>query len=215
MDKINNRRFISFEGIDYSGKSTQINLLKDFLKKKGFEIYVLREPGGTSISEKIRALLLDKKNRNMNERSEIFLYSAARAQLVQEKIIPLLKAGYYVIADRYVDSTTAYQGYGRGIDPRLVRLINDAATFGLMPSLTFLLDIKPQAAAQRRQKSRNSADRLEAAGIDFFERVYRGYHQIAAMEKERYVVLDASGAVWETQKKIMQIIVKQTMDEQE
>ena len=188
-------------------------MLKDFLRDKGFKVYVLREPGGTTISEKIRSVLLDIKNSNMNERSEIFLYSAARAQLVYEKIIPLLREGYYVLADRYVDSTTAYQGYGRGIDPEVVRLINRVATFDLMPSITFLMDVSPRLAAQRRMKSGDIADRLEAAGEDFFERVHRGYRQIAAGEKGRFVIIEASGSIPETQQKIRKLIVSQTMDE--
>ena len=119
-----------------------------------------------------------------------------------------------MLADRYVDSTTAYQGYGRGIDPQIVRLINNVATFDLMPSLTFLLEITLQIASERRQKSGDIADRLEAAGDDFFERVYYGYHQIAAQEKKRYVIIDASGSVQETQQKIKEVVVSQTMDKE-
>jgi len=207
MKPIGKKRFISFEGIDFSGKSTQITLLKAYLEEKGFKVYVLREPGGTVISEKIRNILLDSRHNNMNERSEIFLYSAARAQLVFEKIIPLLKEGYFVIADRYVDSTTAYQGYGRGIDPQLVRMINNMATFNLLPAITFLLDLTPQQAFVRRTAGNRQADRLEASGDAFFKRIYSGYHQMAEIEKERFFIIDAQKSVEEIHKQIIQIIL--------
>ena len=159
-----NKRFISFEGIDFSGKSTQIKLLKEYLQTQGHQVYVLREPGGTQISEKIRALLLDKSHNHMSDICEIFLYSAARTQLVTEKIVPLLEQGSFVIADRYVDSTTAYQGYGREIDAGMVDQINQAAIKGLMPSLTFFMDIPAQVSYKRRAASGRETDRLEEAG---------------------------------------------------
>ncbi|MGD9899174.1 MAG: dTMP kinase, partial [Calditrichaceae bacterium] len=161
-------RFISFEGIDFSGKTTQIELLHNYLNTKGFQVYILREPGGTVISEKIRDLLLDIKHDNMDSRAEMFLYSAARVQLLTEKIIPLLKKGYFVLADRYVDSTTAYQGYGREIDPGIIKNINRAATFDILPGITFYLEIDPAMASKRRINSGRSEDRLESAGIEFY-----------------------------------------------
>ncbi len=212
MDKINNKRFISFEGIDFSGKTTQINLLKKFLVEQKFKVYVLREPGGTSISEKIREVLLDKNNSQMSDRCEIFLYSAARVQLVYEKIIPFLEQGYYVVADRYVDSTTAYQGYGRGIDPESVSLINKTATFGLMPAKTIFLNIEPEIAELRRLNNSLDADRLESSGKEFFRRVYEGYHKIAAKEAERFEVIDAGSSVEEIHQQIKNIVVSKTMD---
>ena len=212
MNKIDNKRFISFEGIDFSGKTTQINLLKKFLEEQKFKVYVLREPGGTSISEKIREVLLDKNNSQMTDRSEIFLYSAARVQLVYEKIIPLLKEGYYIIADRYVDSTTAYQGYGRGIGPEIVSLINKTATFGLMPEVTIFMDIKPEIAELRRFKNGLEADRLESSGREFFQRVYAGYHKIAAKDAERFEVIDAMSSVEDIHQQIKKIVVSKTMD---
>ena len=201
-----NRRFYSFEGIDYSGKSTQIKLLKEYLEQQGHQVYVLREPGGTDISEKIREVLLDNKNHNMSDFCEIFLYSAARTQLVSEKIIPLLEKGYFVLADRYVDSTTAYQGYGRGIDEKLVRQINIAATLGLMPSTTFLMNMEPDVFYKRSKKAAASADRLEDSGKDFFERVYRGYLEIAQSEPERYTVLDATAPKDKVHQQIVEIV---------
>ncbi len=192
---IDRRHFISFEGIDYSGKTTQINLLQAYLQKEGYSVYVLREPGGTVISERIRDILLDREHNDMNERAEIFLYSAARVQLVSEKIIPLLKEGYFIIADRYADSTTAYQGYGRGLDLDMVKQINNAATFGLLPSITFYLEITPEKAQQRRLNKGVGADRLEGAGIDFYQRVFNGYKQLAKEEAQRFRVIDATQSV--------------------
>ncbi|MBN2424511.1 MAG: dTMP kinase [Calditrichaceae bacterium] len=206
MKKTDNRRFISFEGIDYSGKSSQINLLRDYLSDKGFEVYVLREPGGTIISEKIREILLDKKNNEMDKMAEIFLYSAARIQLTNEKIAPLLIKGYYVLADRFVDSTTAYQGFGREINLDLVKKINEAATGGLMPGLTFYLEIEPKLAALRRVESGRTEDRLEKSGIEFYNRVFEGYKKIAKQEPGRVKVIDARLSIEEIHRQIIKII---------
>ncbi len=201
-----NTRFYSFEGIDYSGKSTQITLLRRFLEKQGHNVYVLREPGGTEISEQIRTLLLDKKNTAMTDFCEIFLYSAARTQLVSEKIIPLLEQGYFVIADRYVDSTTAYQGFGRGIDAEMVQQINKAATRGLMPALTFFLNLEPEESYKRRALSGRATDRLEEAGKQFFRRVHEGYLELARAHPERFIALQADDSVGSIHQRIIQII---------
>ncbi len=201
-----NTRFYSFEGIDYSGKSTQITLLRRFLEKQGHNVYVLREPGGTEISEQIRTLLLDKKNTAMTDFCEIFLYSAARTQLVSEKIIPLLEQGYFVIADRYVDSTTAYQGFGRGIDAEMVQQINKAATRGLMPALTFFLNLEPEESYKRRALSGRATDRLEEAGKQFFRRVHEGYLELARAHPERFIALQADDSVESIHQRIIQII---------
>ncbi len=195
MTNIDNTRFISFEGIDYSGKTTQIHLLAAYLKEEGYKVYVLREPGGTDISEKIRELLLDRNHYTMDNYTEIFLYSAARSQLVKEKIIPLLSESYFVIADRYVDSTTAYQGYGRRLDLKMVTEINNAATHGLLPRTTFYLQLDPEAAKQRRDKKGKKDDRLEASGIDFYRRVFQGYKNIIEAHEERFHVLNAAQPV--------------------
>lgn len=203
---IDRQHFISFEGIDYSGKTTQINLLQAFLQKKGYSVYVLREPGGTVISEKIRDILLDRNHHEMTERAEIFLYSAARVQLVSEKIIPLLKEGYFVIADRYVDSTTAYQGYGRGLDLEMVKQINSAATFGLLPGITFYMEIEPEQAQQRRLESGAGADRLEDSGIDFYRRVFNGYKELIRKEPDRFHVINAMQSVNSIHKEIIDLL---------
>lgn len=209
MEQVSNKRFFSFEGIDFSGKSTQIELLSTFLEERGDRVYVLREPGGTDISEKIRTLLLDKKNGNMSDFCEIFLYSAARTQLVSEKIIPLLKQGVYVIADRYVDSTTAYQGWGRGIDAKIVEQINAAAVRGLMPRLTFLLEIDPEASYRRRRDSGRMMDRLEESGKDFFKRVAAGYSAISSQNPQRFRTLDASASREEIQRRIIDFVLSE------
>ncbi len=201
-----NKRFYSFEGIDYSGKSTQIALLRDFLENQGHKVYVLREPGGTEISEQIRTLLLDKKNSAMTDFCEIFLYSAARTQLVSEKIIPLLEQGYFVIADRYVDSTTAYQGFGRGIDAEMVQQINRAATRGLMPAWTFFLQLEPEESYKRREASGRTTDRLEEAGKAFYRRVHEGYLELARAYPERFIALQAEDSVENIHQRIIQII---------
>ena len=205
---MDNKRFISFEGLDYSGKSTQIKLLKDYLEKQGHRVYAMREPGGTAISEKIRAILLDKENANMSERCEIFLYSAARVQLVQERIIPLLKEGYFVIADRFVDSTTAYQGYGRQLDLNMVQAINQAATFGLLPHKTFYLRLLPEQVYLRSPHSGRALDRLEAAGLEFYRRVFQGYEKIVENNPQRFVVIDANLSIEQIHRTIVEVVKK-------
>ncbi|KAA3615106.1 MAG: dTMP kinase [Calditrichaeota bacterium] len=187
-----NKRFISFEGIDFSGKSTQIKLLKSYLEKEGQSVFILREPGGTDISERIRAILLDKEHIKMNARAEMLLFSAARVQLTEEKIIPLLKKGSFVIADRFVDSTSAYQGYGRELEQETIDHVNQFATFGILPGITFYLKISPQDAFQRRIDSGQEADRLESAGLEFYNKVYEGYENIAKNDPDRFSVLDAT-----------------------
>ncbi len=202
------KRFISFEGLDYSGKSTQIKLLTEYLENKGQRVYAMREPGGTTISEKIREILLDKNNMKMTDRCEIFLYSAARVQLVQERIIPLLKEGYFIIADRYVDSTTAYQGYGRGLDLKMVHAINQAATFGLLPTTTFYLRLLPEQVYLRSPKSGRTLDRLEAAGLEFYRRVFQGYEKIAEHNPRRFVIIDANQSIEQIHRTIVEVVKK-------
>jgi dTMP kinase len=201
-----NRRFISFEGIDFSGKSTQIKLLKSHLEKNGHEVFVLREPGGTEISERIREILLDKEHIKMNARAEMLLFSAARVQLTEEKIIPLLKKGSYVIADRFVDSTSAYQGYGRELEQETIDHVNKFATFGIMPGVTFYLKISPEQAFQRRINSGQEADRLESAGMEFYNKVCKGYETLANNEPNRIVILDATQVELEIHRQIIKRI---------
>jgi dTMP kinase len=192
IDRDLNKKFISFEGIDFSGKSTQIALLKDYFEKKGEKVYLLREPGGTEISERIRTILLDKKNSKMHARTEMLLFNAARAQLTFEKIIPLLKDNKVILADRFFDSTTAYQGYGRQLELDLVHHVNDFATYGLYPGLTFYLKINPGEAFKRRIANGMAQDRLESSGQEFYDKVCAGYEEIAKSNPERFIIIDAS-----------------------
>ena len=176
--------FITFEGIDFCGKSTQIELLKNHLKKQNKKVKIIREPGGTLISEKIRELLLSKKNGEMFNEAEIFLFSASRAQLVRERIQPLLNEGFYVLSDRFHDSTTAYQGYGRGVDLDTVKKINNLAIDGTIPDLTFIIDISINIAEGRKLlKEREQLDRLEILDEEFFNNVRNGYLKMANEEK--------------------------------
>ena len=200
--------FITFEGIDYSGKSTQANLLVERLQKYGKEVVFLREPGGTAISEKIRDILLDKKHLELKQMAELFLFSAARTQLVSEVIQPALKSGKVVICDRFYDSTTAYQGYGRGIDLDEVHAINRIATMGTKPDITFFIDIEIDEIFRRQIAAGFSADRMESSGKDFFERVRNGYWQLAEKESDRFIVVSGKLTIEEIHKEIWGIVQK-------
>ena len=199
-----NKKFISFEGIDFSGKSTQIQLLKDKLIANNQQVIILREPGGSQISELIRNILLDKNNLSMTSTTELLLYSAARNQVLNEKILPALESGTFVIADRYVDSTTAYQGYGRQISLDLIRQVNHVATNDFLPSLTLFLDLPLETMLNRQKNMISEIDRLESAGNEFFDRVREGYLKIADTNSNRFRILDAnkditglSNEIWE------------------
>lgn len=180
---------LSFEGIDGCGKSTQINLLKKYFDNQGFNYSVFREPGGTEISERIRSLLLHETD-EMDPVTELLLFSAARSQLIQEKVIPLLKKNGIVILDRFYDSTTAYQGYGRqSIDLESIHVLNELATHQTKPDITFYLKIDPKEAEKRTEG--NLKDRMENAGSEFFSKVSEGYDELAQKEK-RIHPLDAT-----------------------
>ena len=181
---------ITFEGTDYSGKSTQARMLLAWLEERKRAVLFLREPGGTLISEKIREILLDRKHLELTELTEILLFSAARTQLVSEVIRPALRDGTIVLCDRFFDSTTAYQGYGRGLALADVKLLNKIATAGLVPDLTILVDVTAEEAARRREAAGEPVDRMESAGREFFSRVRAGYHAIIKEEPARWVVLD-------------------------
>jgi dTMP kinase len=187
--------FITFEGIDFCGKSTQIELLKDYLIEKNNKVEILREPGGTDLSEKIRGMLLDSKNSSMSPETELLLFSASRAQLVHEKIQPLLEKEYYVISDRFHDSSTAYQGYGRGIPIERVLQIHKIAIGDTIPDITFFIDIPVGVANERKKKkSKGKLDRIELADIEFYNRVRNGYLEIAA-EEDRFKVVDGTQTI--------------------
>lgn len=186
--------FISFEGTDGAGKSTQIAFAEDFFRSRGYEVVMTREPGGTPISEKLREILLDKSNSEMNAVTELMIYAAARAQLVSEVIRPALEAGAVVVCDRFVDSSIAYQAYGRRLGD-VVRTVNSYAVGDTMPDLTIFMDIDP--AIGRSRIGKTAMDRLEQESIDFFYRVYNGYREIAASEPERVRAIDASRTIEE------------------
>jgi dTMP kinase len=195
--------FISFEGIDFSGKSTQIELLKDYLVEHSKKVEIIREPGGTEISEKIRSILLDNKNAVMFAEAELLLFSASRAQLVREKIRPYLEKGIYVISDRFHDSSTAYQGYGRGISLNVVNEVHNLAIGETIPDLTFFIDIPVGIANERRKKkSKGKLDRIEVADTEFYNRVRNGYLEIARKE-ERFKVIDGTQTIETIQNQII------------
>jgi dTMP kinase len=197
--------FITFEGIDGSGKTTQIQLLARYFEAKGKDVIIIREPGGTIFSEKIREILLSKEN-DLNSVSELFLFESARADLVEKVIIPALANGKIVLCDRFFDSTTAYQSYGRMINFADVTNCNLLATSGLKPDITLFLDVSMEISHQRSKY--RERDRMESSGDDFFNRVKEGFHQIAQKEPERIFVIDSSGDINDTQEKIMFIINK-------
>lgn len=183
--------FITLEGIDGCGKTTQAALLADRLESQGHEVVRLREPGGTAISEKIRAILLDPANGEMCDDCELLLYEASRAQLVRQVIEPALSRGAVVLCDRFFDSTFAYQFGGRGLDEALVRRANRLGSCGVIPNRTLVLDLDSALAYERATKG--GADRLEAEGLAFEERIRAAYLSLATSEPERVRVVDASG----------------------
>ncbi|NLJ58080.1 MAG: dTMP kinase [Tissierellia bacterium] len=170
-------RFIVLEGSDGSGKSTLALKLKNYLLEKGFEVEITREPGGTDISERIRQLLLDRNNEEMDYRTEALLYAASRAQLISEKIIPWLNEGKIVISERYVYSSLVYQGLGRGLGIDEVKKINDFATAGIKPDSVILLNVDPEKGLKRKL-SIDGGDRLENEDISFHRKVYEGYRKL-------------------------------------
>lgn len=199
--------FITFEGIDFCGKTTQVKLLKNFLESQNKIVKIIREPGGTEISEKIREILLNKDYLNMCYQSEVFLFSASRAQLVREKIIPFLLNDYYVISDRFHDSTIAYQGYGRGIPLEIIEHINQLAIGDTIPDITFFLDIPIEIADERkRQNSLLELDRMEISQSEFFQKVRDGYFKIAEKEK-RFRVIDGTLSIDLIHNKIIEEIL--------
>ncbi len=183
--------FITFEGIDGCGKSTQFNRVSEYFKTRGKKFIVVREPGGTAVGEKIREILLDKKNDSMTSLAELLLYEAARAQITEEVIKPALEEGTSVLCDRFFDSTSAYQGYARGLGSELTDTLNKIATAGIKPDMTFLLDLDSQTAYDRRHVRGEAEDRLEALGNSFQDKVRAGYLECAKAD-DRIKVIDAS-----------------------
>ena len=193
--------FISFEGIDGCGKSTQADLLRSYLESKGEQVELLREPGGTALSEQIREILLNPNNDKMDPSTESILLSACRAQLTREIIIPALERGNVVICDRYADSTLAYQGYGRGINLEWLEKLNEFATAGLKPDITLLVDLPVDEAFNRMQSK--SFDRIEMEGIEFLDKVRSGYLELTDRFSKRYFMIDGMETIEEMSKKII------------
>lgn len=204
--------FITFEGVEGCGKTTQIQLLSDHLAAKGLDVVVTREPGGTAISDQIRKILLDSQNRKMVPECELLLYYASRAQHVQEKILPALQAGSVVLCDRFVDATVAYQSYGRGIDISVLEALNSFVLKKFSPTLTLIFDLPVEIGLDRARKRAQALtqnereDRLENEVIEFHQKVRAGYLQIAKTEPERVRVIDASGDVVSIHEQVIKLI---------
>lgn len=198
--------FISVEGTDGSGKSTQVKLLIEYFKASEKEFTYLREPGGAKISEQIREIILNSENVEMHKDTEMLLYAAARAQLVNEVILPALDADKIVICDRFVDSSFAYQSFGRGIPYEMVKTVNDIAISGRMPDITLFFDLSPEAAAARRLARGEVGDRLENEDAAFHKAVYEGYKTLAEKMPDRIKVIDARRTIEEVHADVIKLI---------
>lgn len=187
--------FITFEGIDSCGKSVQLELLAQKIVNHGITVTIMREPGGTEISEKIRTILLDQSPESMSPLTELLLFSAARAQLLQNKISPLLESGHIILCDRFYDSTTAYQGYGRGIDISFILHLNDFVSQKIAPDTTYLFDITVSEMNNRIKQNNLKIDRMESQSLEFFEKVRQGYLTIANNNPDRFVVLNGHKSI--------------------
>ena len=191
-------KFISFEGVDGVGKTTQINLFLEKLEKLNFDYQLYREPGGTSLSERIREILLNNNN-NISSITETLLFLSARSDLVDKNIIPLVKKDKsFIICDRFFDSTLAYQSYGRGINMDLVKIITDEILQNYIPSTTFLLDCDINLSLSRL----NSKDRMESSGLEFLNKVKEGFLELALLDKNRYVIIDANNSISDIEESI-------------
>lgn len=196
--------FITFEGPDGCGKTTQMKLLAEYLEKKGEEVVLTREPGGKGLGEKVREILLNYDG-EVSDRCESFLFLADRAQNIDIIVNPAVKAGKIVLCDRHIDSTVAYQGYGRGLDIERINMLNNLATNGKKPDLTFVFDVDVETSMKRVGKEK---DRMESAGIDFHNRVRQGYLELAKQEPNRIKVIDATKSIEEIHDEIINILKK-------
>ena len=192
--------FITFEGIEGCGKTTQVNKLKKYFESLGREVLVTLEPGGSRLGQTLRKILLSMDSQDLTREAELFLYLADRAQHVDQIIRPALEQGQVVISDRYADSTVVYQGYGRGLDPQILHSFNEIATRGIWPDLTILLDLPVEIGLKRAvtrnlQTKQTDEGRFEAESIDFHNRVREGYLTWAALNKNRFIIVDATGSV--------------------
>lgn len=198
--------FITLEGPDGSGKTSQVTPLSDFLTQQGFPVIITREPGGTAIGDQVRQILGDLQNTKMHPRTETLLFLSARAQLVEQVIKPHLKNGYIVLCDRYADSTMAYQGYGHQNDLKQIESLINFATGGLKPELTLLLDLDVEEGLRRKVHGREW-NRLDAYSLEFHQRVRQGYLKLAAAEPERWVKIDAGLPAEEVQEDIRKAVI--------
>jgi len=196
--------FISFEGIDASGKTTQAKKAVTYLKTKGFDVVFLREPGGEPVSEQIRKILLKSKSA-ITPITELMLYLGSRSQLVQKKIAPALRQKRIVVCDRFSDSTLTYQGYGRKLDTEWIKNLNKKATLGVKPDLTLLIDV-PLRVYVKRAKLKKNKDRLEKENLAFYRRIRKGYLEIAKEDKKRVKVIDGNGTIQGTWVRVKEII---------
>jgi dTMP kinase len=199
--------FITLEGPEGSGKTTQLPKLADYLRKSGYDVLTTREPGGTSISEQIRTVLHNLENKEMNPHTEILLFQASRAQLVEQVIRPHLAKGGVVVSDRYADSTLAYQGYGHQVDIEPLRVLVTFATGGLKPDLTILLDVDVEIGL-RRKELKGEWNRLDAYNVEFHQRVRQGYLQLVSLEPQRWEVIDASQPPIQVQNEIRRVVTE-------
>lgn len=202
--------FVTFEGPDGCGKTTQITLLAETLRQQGYRVCHTREPGGTDIGKQIRQVLHDRANDEMVPTAELLLYAADRAQHVEQIMRPALQRQEIVLSDRYFDSTLAYQGYGHGLDLVVLRKVTEIAISGLVPDLTFYLDIDPETGLRRRQQDSNAEwNRLDAFALDFHERVRAGYAELIAEDQtKRWVQIDANGSPEAVQGELLKAITQ-------
>ena len=200
--------FITFEGIDGCGKSTQLRLLASELRVRGVQVITTREPGGTSLGQKLRAALLDVQEQ-VDPLTELLVFAADRAQHVRAQLLPALKANQIVLSDRYADATVAYQGAGRGFDPKLIQEIVELATGGLKPDLTLLFDLSvaESAVRTRRRLESKRTDRLDIEDAEFHTRVRNAYVDMAKAAPDRFRIIDARGSVEETHETVMEIVI--------
>lgn len=198
--------FISLEGIEGCGKSTQAKILSDYMSELGYCVVQTREPGGTPVAEKIREVLLDPKNQDLTSRTELLLYLASRSQHVEQLIMPALKKGKIVICERFSDSTRAYQGYARGLDMDMIETLIRIATGNLEPDLTIILDMEVKEGLLRAERFKNYKDRLESENLDFHNKVRRGYLEIAKNNPNRIKVISAKGSIDDIHLRIRQYI---------
>ena len=198
--------FITLEGPEGSGKSSQLPILAEWLREQGYDVYTTREPGGTLISDQIRTILHDLENTSMHPRTEILLYLASRSQHVEEVIRPLLEKDTIVLCDRYADSTLAYQGYGHGVDIPTLKKLLDFSTGGLYPDLTILLDLNVEIGLERRKQSGGEWNRLDAYALAFHKRVREGYLTLVADQPQRWRIVDAAQPFDDVQTALREVI---------